>query len=159
MKVLNLGCAQDHVFEGWFGSESDFQDQLARGLLVCPVCGDSHIQKRLSAPRLNLKARDVAEPQAPVQTHVTATPTAQPPVAHADVATQAAWLAALREAIAGTEDVGERFADEARRMHYGEAQSRSIRGRTSVAEAVELLDEGIDLVPLPDLPGLKGPLQ
>jgi len=57
MKVLNLGCAQDHVFEGWFGSEKDFQDQLARGLLECPVCGDSHIQKRLSAPRLNLKAR------------------------------------------------------------------------------------------------------
>jgi len=68
-------------------------------------------------------------------------------------------MAALREAVSRTEDVGERFADEARRMHYGEAQSRSIRGRTSVAEAVELLDEGIDLLPLPDLPGLKGPLQ
>jgi len=157
MKVLNLGCAQDHVFEGWFGSEKDFQDQLARGLLECPVCGDSHIQKRLSAPRLNLKARDVAEPQPTAAQPVPAPVPA--PQATTDAAAQAAWMAALREAVSRTEDVGERFADEARRMHYGEAQSRSIRGRTSVAEAVELLDEGIDLLPLPDLPGLKGPLQ
>lgn len=155
MKVLNLGCAQDHVFEGWFGSEDDFQDQLARGLLECPLCGDKHIQKRLSAPRLNLKARDADNAHTPV-------PATQPPPTTAstpDAAVQAAFMAALREAVSRTEDVGERFADEARRMHYGEAQSRSIRGRTSVAEAVELLDEGIDLLPLPDLPGLKGPLQ
>jgi len=164
MKVLNLGCTQNHVFEGWFGSEGDFQDQLARGLLECPLCGDKQIQKRLSAPRLNLRARelDTSAPPAPTPTPTpenTPVAVSAPTTAMPDAVAQAAFLTALREAVARTEDVGERFANEARRMHYGEAESRSIRGRTSMAEAVELLEEGIALVPLPDLPGLKGPLQ
>lgn len=154
MKVLNLACAQAHVFEGWFASEDDFQSQLTRGLLACPLCGDKTIHKRLSAPRLNLRAgTDQNSLQQTDQSLEVQTPAA----AQADW--QAALVTALRKVAASSEDVGERFATEARRMHYGEIDQRSIRGRASLAEAVELLEEGIDVLPLPDLPALKGSLQ
>ena len=151
MKVLNLGCARSHLFEGWFGSESDYQSQLERGLLECPVCGEKSVSKLPSAPRLNLRGQDAA----PASQHAE---TARP----ADVAAaelQAAMLRAMRELGARSEDVGERFADEARRIHHGDAERRSIRGRASVADAVELLEEGIGVLPLPDLPALKETLQ
>ncbi|MEY5099001.1 MAG: hypothetical protein RJA36_1720 [Pseudomonadota bacterium] len=151
MKVLNLGCAQSHVFEGWFGSESDFQGQLERGLLECPMCGDKTVRKLPSAPRLNLSGQsDSAPAPAPV-----AAGTADPRAGEL----QAEYLRALREVMARTEDVGERFASEARRMHHGEVEPRQIRGRASVAEAVELIEEGIGVLPLPDLPAVKDTLQ
>lgn len=143
MKVLDLQCAhQQHAFEGWFASEDDFRDQSARGLLECPLCGDREIRKLPSAPALQLGAR----PQ-------TDRPAAQAPAADSYAAVgpaeQAALLRTLRKWIAGAEDVGERFAEEARRMHYGEATSRSIRGRASASEAIDLLEEGIAVLPLP----------
>ena len=148
MKVLDLKSAQQHVFEGWFASEDDFQGQQARGLVTCPVCGEAEVHKQLSAPRLNLGAEPAAaaRPQpAPAGT------------ALADPQRQAAWLRMMREAVAKTEDVGERFAEVARQMHHGEVAERGIRGRTSAKEAVALLEEGIGVLPLPDL--LKEPLQ
>jgi len=153
MKVLNLGCAQSHLFEGWFGSEADFQSQLERGLLECPVCGDRTVHKRLSAPRLNLRGQhdDPTPASAPA-----AAGRVEPPGAGE---IQAGYLRALREVMARTEDVGTRFASEARRMHQGEIEPRQIRGRASVAEAVELIEEGIAVLPLPDLPAVKETLQ
>lgn len=163
MKVLDLQCAQQHGFEGWFASEDDFTSQLARGLVSCPMCGDVHVQKKLSAPRLNLRAGR----QAP-DTNAAATPTSG---AHAvalsssqshrpDLAAlQARMLQAMREVIAQTEDVGERFADEARAMHHGEIESREIRGRASPQEALELMEEGVEVIALPMLPALKETLQ
>ncbi len=151
MKVLNLGCAQSHVFEGWFGSEADFQGQLERGLLECPLCGDRTVRKLPSAPRLNLGGPKEAVP-APA-------PVAAPPAEAEAVRRQAEALRALREVVARTEDVGTRFASEARRMHQGEIEPRQIRGRASVAEAVELIEEGIGVLPLPDLPAVKETLQ
>ena len=151
MKVLNLGCAQSHVFEGWFGSEADFQGQLERGLLECPVCGDRAVHKRLSAPRLNLgsqKDAGLGPDPAPA-------PVADPESARRQAE---AWRA-LREIMTRTEDVGARFASEARRMHQGEIEPRQIRGRASVAEAVELIEDGIAVLPLPDLPAIKETLQ
>lgn len=152
MKVLDLQCPASHVFEGWFASEDDFQGQLQRGLVECPVCGDKHITKKLSAPRLNLGA---GEPEAPVA--------AKPPAAGAPALTpatlQAAYMKAVRHVLANTEDVGERFAQEARKMHYGETEERGIRGQASAQETMELLDEGIEILPLPVPKGLKGPLQ
>jgi len=151
MKVLNLGCAQSHVFEGWFGSEADFQSQLERGLLECPMCGDKAVNKLPSAPRLNLRSQAESEQ-----------PAAAKPVMDAgqlDATVQARMLQALREVHARSEDVGERFASEARRMHHGEIEPRQIRGRASVAEAVELIEEGIGVLPLPDLPAVKETLQ
>lgn len=152
MKVLDLACAHGHLFEGWFGSDDDFLQQQGRGLIECPLCGNHEVEKRLSAPRLNLgktdaPARPAAVPATPRQRVADA-----PPV-------PAAWLQALREAVARSEDVGPRFAEEARRIHEGEAPARPIRGQSTVGEAVALLEDGIEVVPLPDLPLLKQPLQ
>lgn len=150
MKVLDLKCAQEHVFEGWFASEEDFQGQRERGLVSCPLCGDARVDKQLSAPRLNLGASDVASKLAPDVQEAGPPPMPPPEV-------QAAWMKMMREAVAKTEDVGERFADVARQMHYGEVEERGIRGRTTPRQAVELLEEGISVLPLP--PALKEPLQ
>lgn len=162
MKVLNLQCSQQHSFEGWFASEDDFQNQLSRGLVECPLCADKSVQKLPSAPRLNLGARQDAE-EKPLQpaTAVNAQDgaAARGMTAVAGQAQQVAFLQALRHVLANTEDVGTRFADEARRMHYGEQEARSIRGQTSVREAVELLEEGIEVMPLPLPAAVKETLQ
>lgn len=149
MKVLNLQCRHAHGFEGWFASEDDFQGQLARGLVECPLCGDTEVSKLPSAPRLNLGAPEPAQPAAPRQ-EVMSAPDAQ---------LQAAWMQLVRQVMASTEDVGERFADEARKIHYGEAEERGIRGQASKEETQALLEEGIGVLPLPIPKGLKGPLQ
>ncbi|WP_225784967.1 DUF1178 family protein [Xenophilus sp. Marseille-Q4582] len=146
MKVLNLRCTQGHGFEGWFGSEEDFDAQRERALIECPICGDKAIVKGLSAPRLNLGAGRE--------------PAAAAPVAHAAPDTPAArWMRAMREVLANTEDVGERFAEEARRMHYGEVAERGIRGRATREQTEALLDEGIEVLPLLLPDALKEPLQ
>ncbi|MEJ8855437.1 DUF1178 family protein [Variovorax robiniae] len=143
MKVLNLQCALGHGFEGWFASNEAFETQLAGGLVECPVCSDTRITKLLSAPRLNLGA------PAPSQ------PSEQP------VATEASarWMKAARELMARTEDVGERFADEARRIHYGEAADRGIRGQATREQAEALAEEGIPVLQLPIPAVLKETLQ
>jgi hypothetical protein len=145
MKVLNLQCSHAHGFEGWFASEDDFQGQLARGLVECPLCGDAQVTKMPSAPRLNLGAPEPAKKQ-----EVATAPNAQ---------MQAAWMQLVKQVMANTEDVGERFAEEARKIHYGESEERGIRGQASREETQELLEEGIGVLPLPIPKGLKGPLQ
>lgn len=141
MKVLDLACANRHSFEGWFSSEKDFQSQLTRGLVECPLCGDKAIVKLLSAPRFNLGA------SAP--TRADDAPTATRPVESAsrDAAMQAAWFKMTRHLIDNTEDVGRQFAETARRIHYGEAEARDIRGQATRGEAESLLDEGIVVMP------------
>jgi hypothetical protein len=154
MKVLDLKCTHQHVFEGWFASEDDFQAQRGRGLVSCPICGDAQVEKQLSAPRLNLGA----QPQPPAKV-----PSEQAPggvaAAMANPQLQALWLKAMRQIMANTEDVGERFADIARQMHYGQEQERGIRGQTTAEEAAELIEEGISVMPLVLPDALKGPLQ
>ncbi len=155
MKVLDLQCSHGHAFEGWFGSEDDFVDQCNRSLVQCPVCGDASVVKKLSAPRLNLSGRR-EEPQPKPQ------PTSQEvsvPASSEAQALTAAWLAMARKVVANTTDVGERFADEARKMHYGEIEERGIRGKTTLEEARELVEEGIDILPFALPEALKEPLQ
>ena len=157
MKVLDLCCQNNHAFEGWFGSEADFQDQHQRGLLQCPLCGDSQVRKVLSAPRIQRGARAVsAQEQAPSAS--SAAPAASVPLPataagtdHSVASLQAAWLEVARKIVAQTEDVGAHFADEARRMHYGDVPERAIRGQASREETVQLLDEGIAILPLPGI--------
>ena len=161
MKVLVLQCRQGHVFEGWFASEDDFQGQKQRGLVQCPLCADDHIEKRLSAPRLNLGARE------PAALSAMPTPSAAPEGGSLQVgnppallpALQAAWLDLARKIVANTEDVGARFAQEARRIHHGEVQERAIRGQATPDEAMELLEEGIAVMPLPLPAAAKETLQ
>jgi len=145
MKVFNLHCEQGHAFEGWFASADAFDTQLAGGQVQCPVCGSTTITKALSAPRLNLGAGP------PQQRQATAMPTAEQ--------MQSLFLKMAREIIASTEDVGEKFAEEARRIHYKEAPERGIRGVTSKDDAEALEEEGIKVMPMPFANLLKGPLQ
>jgi hypothetical protein len=172
MKVLDLQCSQGHSFEGWFGSQGDYDAQCARGMLICPVCNDSDVVKKLSAPRLNLghAARAAHVPSssegqgdAGVQSSPSAPPPATPSLTSSNVGSvqqlQAAMLHMLRHVMAHTEDVGPQFAEEARKMHYGEKEERSIRGQATREETEALIEEGIDVVPLPLPEHLKGPLQ
>ena len=150
MKVLDLECLHHHVFEGWFGSEDDFASQLQRGLVTCPMCGEASVTKKLSAPRLNLgSSRQEAEPKNDVV--VAGDPST--------LALQAAWLEMARRVVAQTEDVGERFSEEARRIHYGEVEQRGIRGQATPGEAEALRDEGIEVMALALPASLKGPVQ
>jgi hypothetical protein len=149
MKVLDLRCTHGHGFEGWFASNEAFETQLAGGLVECPVCGDTAIVKLLSAPRLNLGNAKAPAEAAP------ATPSQVP----APLSPEARWMRAVREVIAKTEDVGDRFAEEARKMHYGEAEERGIRGQATPEQTEALLDEGIAVMPLPMPAALKETLQ
>ena len=145
MKVLSLRCANGHGFEGWFGSDDDYMDQNGRGLIECPICVDKVITRMPSAPRLNLSgAKD-------------SPPAAVPAPAQPDM--QAMWLQAVRQVLHNTEDVGTRFPEEARRIHYGETPQRGIRGQASPDERAALAEEGIEVMALPLPAALKGPLQ
>lgn len=146
MKVLDLRCANGHGFEGWFGSEDDFLDQNGRGLVECPLCADRVVTRMPSAPRLNLSGAREPDP----------VPAKVEPAA-ADL--QALWMQVVRHAIENTDDVGERFAEEARRIHYGETDARGIRGVASPEERHALHEEGIEVLSLPIPPALKGPVQ
>lgn len=150
MKVLNLRCSNGHGFEGWFASDDEFMEQNGDGLLQCPLCADSVITRMPSAPRLNLSgARE------PEQAAVVVTPGADVPAADL----QALWMKAVRHVLANTEDVGERFAEEARRIHYGESAQRGIRGQVDAQQRDELIEEGIEIIALPIPRALDGPLQ
>jgi hypothetical protein len=145
MKVLNLQCAHGHGFEGWFASHEAFDTQLAAGLVECPFCSDTAITKLLAAPRLNLGGpKPSPETSAGLST---------------DNSPEKRWLRAMREVVAQTEDVGERFADEARKMHYGEAEERGIRGQATREQAQNLIDEGISVFSFPLPAALKETLQ
>lgn len=172
MKVLDLQCSQGHSFEGWFGSQDDYDAQRARGLLTCPMCNDSEIVKMLSAPRLNLghgvapSATPVADaPSSALASAVPAPPSTGSPHPDRPLAPgtlqhmQAAMMNMVRHVMANTEDVGPQFAEEARKIHYGEREERNIRGQATREETEALLDEGIDVMPLPIPENLKGPLQ
>lgn len=156
MKVLNLRCAHGHDFEGWFASEDDYQQQQQRQQLECPLCGDKAVTRLPSAPRLNLGA--TREPVAAAQDG--RQPVAQTPPQGMPPDVQAAWLRVARHLMEHTEDVGTRFAEEARRIHYGESEARGIRGQVSPQEREALHEEGIETVSLPLPAAMKGgPLQ
>lgn len=150
MKVLNLRCTHEHTFEGWFASEDDFQSQFERGLVECPLCGDKAVSKLPTAPRLNVsKARE------PALAPATSTSAASPEA----MTMQSMWLRAVQHVMANTDDVGERFAEEARRIHYGEVEERAIRGQATKEDALALQEEGIEVMSLPVPAAAKGTLQ
>ena len=154
MKVLDLQCSHGHAFEGWFASHEDYESQRDRGLLTCPVCNAAEVTKMPSAPRLNLGHEAPANPVAPA-----ASAPAQGVAQLSPQQMQAAWMKMVRHVMANTEDVGTKFAEEARKIHHGETEGRNIRGQASREETEALLDEGIDILPLPVPAGLKEPLQ
>lgn len=155
MKVLDLRCANGHGFEGWFASDEDFMAQNGRGLIECPLCADRLVTRLPSAPRLNLSgAREPASaaPAAAAGAELTTIDARA-----ADL--QAMWLQTVRHMMANTEDVGERFAEEARRIHYGEEPQRGIRGQATPEQRLALHEEGIETLSIPVPAALKGPVQ
>ena len=133
MIVFDLRCAPGgHVFEGWFGSSADYDAQQARGLVACPICGSAEVAKAPMAPRVAAKGNSGAEPS--------------PEAMKALLAEMARTQKKLLEK---SEHVGDRFPDEARAIHLGEAEARAIHGRATPADAERLADEGIPVAPLP----------
>ncbi len=137
MIVFELICAGDHRFEGWFGSSEDFEAQRGRGLLVCPVCGSDQVRK--------LPAAKIRRAGAGAGTGESAVSTGEP----ADGKTEVTLAAFIDHILRTTEDVGRRFAQEARKIHHQEAPSRGIRGVATRDEAEALTEEGIAVFPLP----------
>ena len=143
MIVYDLACAHGHRFEGWFGSGDDFAQQQAKGLVRCPMCDVPEVERLPSAR--------VAVPKgAPTPVPVPATA----PGDNAVAGIPPELIAKLREVVRNTENVGTRFPEEARKIHYEEVPARAIRGQASPEEAQALRDEGIDFAPIP--PALTG---
>jgi hypothetical protein len=148
MIVFNLHCKDGHRFEGWFGSAKDFASQKKRGLLSCPTCGDAAIERGLSAPRLNMGALEPRQPpQAPP---VQKTPDMEGKDAFA--VAQMLYSRMLDEILTKSEDVGEKFPEEARKIYYQESPGRAIRGKATQDEHDALVDEGIPVARFPILP-------
>ena len=142
MIVFDLICRdQQHRFEGWFTSGDDFTSQQSRGLLNCPVCGGAHVEK-LPAAKIRKQAAEL-----PVHAPGSAVQPGQ--VKQADISRLIDYV------LTHTEDVGKRFAEEARKIHYQEAPQRSIRGVTTKREAEDLHDEGVPVFSLP-IPPVEG---
>ncbi|CAN5339973.1 DUF1178 family protein [soil metagenome] len=140
MIVFDLKCARaGHVFEGWFGSTEDFDGQCARGLVACPMCGDTAIAKAVMAPAVGAKSNQAASLPVPVSNSPDATQ------AHALMVKLAQ---AQSEALAQSEWVGRQFADTARAMHYGEQAHKSVHGEVAPEEARALIEEGVEVAPL-----------
>lgn len=174
MISYNLTCAFGHRFEGWFSSSSDFDDQQARGLVACPICDNTVISKALMTPNVTAKSNQKTSPsaamtsieQAAVEQAAqeravmpAAAPSgpALPPQISPQMKEAAAHLMAEMRKVQTTiesqcDDVGDGFAEEARKIHYGESKPRGIYGRTTDAEAEDLLDEGIEITKMPWLP-------
>jgi hypothetical protein len=148
----SLLCSNAHEFEGWFRSSDDFDRQAARGLLSCPHCGDASIGKALMAPRVvTAEQRDARAAVVPVEEAPSSVPLATvPPEAQEALAKLREIKASL---LANSENVGKSFAEEARKVHFGEAPARPIHGEASPDEARALVEDGIDILPLPVLPG------
>lgn len=147
MIVFDLACRDhDHRFEGWFGSSQDFAAQQERGLVTCPQCGSGDVIKAPMAPNLGRKGNQIAA-ASPI-------PASSAPVAGGALPPQAAALmqamaqmqaAALKE----SRWVGEGFAETSRAIHYGERAAETIHGQATAEEAIELIEEGIEVMPLP----------
>jgi hypothetical protein len=139
MIVFNLSCSNDHRFEGWFASAADFERQQQSSLLSCPLCGSSKVVKVLHAPYVNTGGSSK-----PPENESRAK---DAPGQYANVSDELAQL--IDHLIANTEDVGDSFPEEARRIHYQEAPERKIRGSASSEEVRDMREEGIEVMALP----------
>lgn len=143
-----LACDQAHDFESWFPSSEAYDQQAARGLVTCPVCDSGKVTKRIMAP--SVARSDKAAP--PAVSAPAPAPQAMALLSEPEQKLRALVRAFREHVMANAENLGPRFADEARRIHYGEAEERSICGEASPAEAQALVEEGIGILPLPVLP-------
>ncbi len=156
----NLVCARGHEFESWFAGSAAYDKQAKRGLVECPVCGTAKVEKALMTPRLTRSGKSTSQVPAPPEAAEAAAPEAAAPAPAAPVAVISPQeqelrtkLRELREhLVKNAENVGPQFPEEARKMHYGEKEHRSIYGTASPDDAKALHEEGIEFAPLPVLP-------
>lgn len=135
MISFNIRCSKEHVFEAWFNNGAAYEAQAKAGKIACPICGDTKVEKAPMAPRVNMgKSRAVANK------------TLSPAMVREFITEM------HRHVKENCEDVGDQFAEEARRIHYGESEDRGIHGQASDEEVQELVEENIDVLRLPDLP-------
>jgi hypothetical protein len=148
----SLHCDRGHAFESWFQSSSVYDSQVKRKLVTCPACGSAKVEKAIMAPQIvSKKGRGSAAPAPAASTDVTAP--ASTPLMMAQERELRAKLKELRDHIVKNADnVGERFPNEARKMHYGDIEHRPIYGEASQDEARALIEEGVEVSPLPVLP-------
>ena len=176
MKVYNLACPLDHRFEGWFASEEDCLAQQDKGIIACPICDSTEITRMPSAPHI---ARSHSHNEASASSELTiargdneasggaingalsgdVVALAGSDHSQLEAQVQAAFLKGMRELMGRSEDVGNSFAEEARKIHYKESPERSIRGQTTLDEAEALREEGIEVMAMPMLPAFKNTLQ
>ncbi len=140
MIKYSLICEKDHDFEAWFGSSDDYEKQCKRGFLECPSCGSKKISKALMAP-------GVAGTKKSSEDQSIANVASQMPE---EVVTKIREIKNHIEQ--NSENVGDKFPEEARKIHYGESEARGIYGKASIKEASELAEEGVGVVPIPELP-------
>ena len=136
MIVYNLNCAKGHEFEGWFASSSAFDEQQTDGKLVCPVCNSKKISKAIMAPSLSPSVGKQKSAPAPEE-----------------LRKMRQFMTGLRKYVEeNAENVGQKFPEEARKIHYGETEERPIYGEASLKDVKELVEEGVDIAPLPPDP-------
>ena len=142
---FSLCCVNEHSFEGWFRNNADFENQRQRALVACPVCSSTAVDKAIMAPA-------VLTPKSATAGQITNDETR-------DYGQSQAWLETVYDAVRDLKKhsvyVGEKFAEEARKMHYGELEPHSIYGKANNAEITSLIDDGIHVLPLPVLPEEK----
>ncbi len=168
LKVFDLECANGHVFEGWFSSHDDYHAQQGQGLLTCPLCNNHRVARRVAASRIHTGSRTIsgshsAEEQQAHEHRAEARRTHEESVSHHDAERagipaeaprlspelQARLMQHMRQMVRSADNVGTRFAEEARRIHEGEARERAIRGTATREEVEALADDGIAALPLP----------
>ena len=135
MISFNIRCSNEHVFEAWFNNSAAYEDQARAGEIACPICGDTNVEKAPMAPRVNMGRSRAVSKKMPS------------PAMVREVITEM-----HRHVKENCEDVGDQFAEEARRIHYGESEERGIHGQASGEEVEELVEENINVFQLPDLP-------
>lgn len=158
MIVFDLKCAENHVFEAWFRSSDAYEEQAAAGQIHCPHCGDNHVSKSLMAPNISAKGNRKSAEETPVFDDLMVSASSSVPQ-NAEISVEDVKRAAehMHEVMAkyrkfvqdNFENVGDDFADEARKIHNGESEERGIYGRTTLEESRELLEEGINIFPVP----------
>ena len=151
----SLVCDKGHDFESWFASSAAYDKQVKRKLVACPVCDSVKVEKAIMAPRLARKDKSTSMPE-PVEAPVAAPAPAAPATPVMISPQEREFRAKLKELrdhlTANSDNVGKKFPEEARKMHYGEIEHRSIYGEASPKDAKELHEEGIEFHPLPVLP-------
>ena len=152
----SLRCERGHAFESWFQSSSVYESQEKRKLVSCPACGSTKVERAIMAPQIvSKRGRDIAAP-APAAAAAPAADVAAPPSTPLLMAQERELRAKLKELrdhiVKNADNVGERFPNEARKMHYGDIEHRPIYGEASPDEARSLIEEGVEVSPLPVLP-------